>query len=100
MTWKQMLAYITGSVNKDLLCRIEYLLEENRVLRTISKPGRCPPGKTFPGLSGKNLPPLSMTWMPATAHGMAARRLPDAGGCGGVPQGHSRLARIAVDSTS
>jgi transposase InsO family protein len=28
-----MLAYITGSVNEDLLCRIEYLLEENRVLR-------------------------------------------------------------------
>ena len=28
-----MLAYITGSVNQDLLRRIEYLLEENRVLR-------------------------------------------------------------------
>ena len=28
-----MLAYITGSVNEDLLRRIEYLLEENRVLR-------------------------------------------------------------------
>ena len=33
MPWKRMLAYITGSVNEDLLCRIEYLLEENRVLR-------------------------------------------------------------------
>src|SRR5258706_15872689 len=32
MTWKRMLAYITGSVNEDLLRRIEYLLEENRVL--------------------------------------------------------------------
>ena len=31
--WKRMLAYITGSVNEDLLCRIEYLLEENCVLR-------------------------------------------------------------------
>jgi len=28
-----MLAYITGSVNEDLLRRIEYLLEENRFLR-------------------------------------------------------------------
>jgi hypothetical protein len=28
-----MLAYITGSVNEDLLKKIEYLLEENRVLR-------------------------------------------------------------------
>ena len=28
MPWKRMLAYITGSVNEDLLRRIEYLLEE------------------------------------------------------------------------
>jgi putative transposase len=33
MSWKRMLAYITGSVNEDLLRRIAYLLEENRVLR-------------------------------------------------------------------
>ena len=33
MPWKRMLAYITGSVNENLLRRIEYLLEENRVLR-------------------------------------------------------------------
>jgi Homeodomain-like domain len=33
MPWKRMLAYITGNVNEDLLRRIEYLLEENRVLR-------------------------------------------------------------------
>jgi hypothetical protein len=33
MPWKRMLAYITGSVSEDLLRRIEYLLEENRVLR-------------------------------------------------------------------
>jgi putative transposase len=33
MPWKRMLAYITGTVNEDLLRRIEYLLEENRVLR-------------------------------------------------------------------
>jgi putative transposase len=39
MPWKRMLAYITGSVNEDLLSRIEYLLEENRVLRNqIDKP--------------------------------------------------------------
>ena len=28
-----MLAYITGEVNESLLSRIEYLIEENRVLR-------------------------------------------------------------------
>jgi putative transposase len=33
MSWQRMLAYITGSVNEDLFRRIEYLLEENRVLR-------------------------------------------------------------------
>jgi putative transposase len=33
MPWKRLLAYITGSVNEDLLRRIEYLLEDNRVLR-------------------------------------------------------------------
>jgi len=33
MPWKRMLAYTTGSVSEDLLRRIEYLLEENRVLR-------------------------------------------------------------------
>ncbi len=33
MPWKRMLAYITGSVNEGLLRKIEYLLEENRVLR-------------------------------------------------------------------
>jgi hypothetical protein len=30
-----MLSYITGTVNEDLLRRIEYLLEENRVLRLL-----------------------------------------------------------------
>src|ERR1017187_2723596 len=34
MPWKRMLAYITGSVNEDLLRRIEYLLEETRALAT------------------------------------------------------------------
>jgi len=34
MPWKRMLAYITGSVNEDLLRRIEYLLEENHQTRS------------------------------------------------------------------
>jgi len=33
MPWKRMLAYVTGEVNESLLLRIEYLIEENRVLR-------------------------------------------------------------------
>jgi putative transposase len=33
MDWKQLLVYITGSVEEDLLLRIEYLVAENRILR-------------------------------------------------------------------
>jgi putative transposase len=33
LDWKQLLAYITGSVNQELLLRIEYLVTENRILR-------------------------------------------------------------------
>ena len=34
MGWKQLLTYITGSVDQELLCRNEYLAAENRILRT------------------------------------------------------------------
>ena len=33
MDWKQLLAYITGSVDQELLLRNEYLIAENRILR-------------------------------------------------------------------
>ena len=33
MDWKKLLAYITGSVDQELLLRNEYLVAENRVLR-------------------------------------------------------------------
>ena len=33
MPWKKMLAYVTGEVDQSLLARVEYLIEENRVLR-------------------------------------------------------------------
>jgi transposase InsO family protein len=33
MDWKQLLAYITGSVDEELLLRNEYLVTENRILR-------------------------------------------------------------------
>jgi putative transposase len=32
--WLQLLAYVTGSVNQELLARNEYLAAENRILRT------------------------------------------------------------------
>src|SRR5437016_14100807 len=33
MPWKALLAYITGSVDQELLLRNEYLVTENRILR-------------------------------------------------------------------
>jgi putative transposase len=41
MDWKQLLAYITGSVDQELLLRNEYLITENRILRQQLK-GRVP----------------------------------------------------------
>jgi hypothetical protein len=39
MDWKQLLGYITGSVDQELLLRNEYLTTENRILRQ-QIPGR------------------------------------------------------------
>ena len=39
MDWKQLLAYITGSVDQALLLRNEYVITENRILRQ-QIPGR------------------------------------------------------------
>jgi putative transposase len=33
MNWKTLLAYITGTVDQELLVRNEYLVTENRILR-------------------------------------------------------------------
>ena len=32
MNWKRMLATLSGSVDQELLLRIEYLVTENRIL--------------------------------------------------------------------
>jgi hypothetical protein len=37
MDWKHLLAYITGSVDQELLVRREYLVTENRILRNQIK---------------------------------------------------------------
>ncbi len=37
MQWARMLAYITGTVDQELLLRNEYLVAENRVLRAQLK---------------------------------------------------------------
>ncbi len=37
MDWKELLAYITGSVDEELLLRNEYVAAENRILRNQIK---------------------------------------------------------------
>src|SRR5262245_35822414 len=37
MDWKYLLAYITGTVDQELLVRNEYLVTENRILRNHIK---------------------------------------------------------------
>src|SRR6266404_1732456 len=37
MNWKRMLAYVTGSVDEELLARNDYLVTENRILRNQVK---------------------------------------------------------------
>src|SRR5258707_11329281 len=37
MNWKRMLAYVTGSVDEELLARNDYLVTENRILRNQIK---------------------------------------------------------------
>ena len=37
MSWKTLLAYITGTVDQELLLRNEYLAMENRILRNQIK---------------------------------------------------------------
>jgi putative transposase len=37
MVWARMLAYITGTVDQELLLRNEYLAAENRILRNQIK---------------------------------------------------------------
>jgi hypothetical protein len=41
MDWARILAYVTGTVDQELLARIEYLAAENRILKAQLK-GRLP----------------------------------------------------------
>ncbi|MFC1452398.1 hypothetical protein ACFLSJ_03530 [Verrucomicrobiota bacterium] len=54
MSWKRMLAFVTGEIEESLLRRIEYLIEENRVLRnqlqkrpSLTDAERCTGPPTF-----------------------------------------------------
>ncbi len=45
MIWARMLAYITGTVDEELLLRNEYLAAENRLGYTVRPPALLPPAK-------------------------------------------------------
>ena len=50
MDWARMLAYITGTVDQELLLRNEYLATENRILKAQ--------------LKGRLLLPYQVCWPP------------------------------------
>lgn len=37
MVWARLLAYVTGAINQELLLKNEYLVAENRILKTKVK---------------------------------------------------------------
>ena len=47
MIWARMLAYITGTVDQELLLRNEYLAAENRILRAQIKAVRSNPKRAI-----------------------------------------------------
>jgi hypothetical protein len=57
MDWKTLLAYITGSVDQELLLRNAYLVTENRILRQQIK-GRV----HLTDAERKNLRRLANSW--------------------------------------
>jgi putative transposase len=39
MYWARILAFVTGTVDQELVARIEYLAAENRILKAQAKGG-------------------------------------------------------------
>jgi len=73
MNWKRMLAYVTGSVDQELLARNEYLVTENRILRNqvkgrirLSDPERISLAKVAKKLGRKALGEIAQIVRPET----------------------------------
>ena len=77
MPWRKMLAYITGTVDQELLLRNEYLAAENRILRakirgrllltdperaTLARIGKRLGRKALEGLSAIVRPDTILAW--------------------------------------
>jgi hypothetical protein len=56
MDWARILAYVTGTVDQELLARNEYLAAENRIMReewTLTRSGSGRPASRCP-VEGRN----------------------------------------------
>jgi hypothetical protein len=76
MNWKQMLAYISGSVDEELLLRNEYLATENRILKRqikgrlrLTDPERISLAEIGKRLGRKALEEVAQIARPATVLG-------------------------------
>ena len=65
MDWPRILAYITGTVDKELLVRNEYLVAENRILKNQIK-GRLLLSKPFRVWMDTAIADLGLTLLPIT----------------------------------
>src|SRR6266481_4180983 len=80
MNWKRMLAYVTGSVDEELLARNEYLVTENRILRNqiqgrirLTDPERVSLISAVKGLGQKGLEEVVQIVRPETILGWHRR---------------------------
>src|SRR5437868_7876821 len=75
--WVRLLAYVTGSVNQELLLRSEYLAAENRILRTklparlrLSNPERITLAEIGKRLGRKALAEVACVAKPVCCHSL------------------------------
>jgi hypothetical protein len=80
--WPRLLAYVTGSVNQRLLLQCEYLVAENRILRShlvgrlrLSNPERCTLAKIAKRLGRKHLAEVACIARPDTILAWYRRRI-------------------------
>ena len=80
MNWKRLLAYITGSVDQELLLRNEYLVTENRILKNqiqgrlqLTDPDRISLAEIAKRLGRKTLEEVAQIVRPETILGWHRR---------------------------
>jgi hypothetical protein len=96
MLWARLLAYVTGTVNQELLLRNEYLAAENRILRCVWRivisPMKVTLSHSVAGLARLELSLISKVFAPDNIFGSDRRVL--------VLQDHSKHPRVARSGTT